>query len=265
MFPLDYAWADTSWSYPFTALSSNSRGFGYDSEGEWHNGIDFTPGNGTPVHAIAAGSVAVAGWRSDFGYHVVIDHRPALAMCSVYGHMQAGSLTGESSVAPGEQLGLVGSTGNSSGPHLHLALSTSGYYGGYIDPALAPALIHTRPLAGTTNPPQAEEQDMATDLIYYAASGNYTTVASTTASGAVHPGGTAVVYRSMWYQECVGAPLFPLSNGVTYEGSPMAKEYVAFAGSRTKTTGWACDCTAQELGKLIEMRGTTTRPIGNFL
>jgi murein DD-endopeptidase MepM/ murein hydrolase activator NlpD len=89
-----------------------------------HKGVDFAPGMGAPVQAIADGVVRYAE-ESDFGLgvHVIIDHMiDGHLVSSVYGHMQFGSLkvAQGQTVKVGDQLGGVGSTGASTGPHLHL-------------------------------------------------------------------------------------------------------------------------------------------------
>lgn len=95
-----------------------------------HRGVDFGPGAGSPIAAIADGVVTVA--RSDpggLGVHVIVRHTINGAVVdSVYGHMRSGSTTvavGDS-VTRGEVLGLVGSTGASTGDHLHLEIRPDG-------------------------------------------------------------------------------------------------------------------------------------------
>ncbi|MCU1424507.1 MAG: hypothetical protein JWM51_798 [Microbacteriaceae bacterium] len=89
-----------------------------------HKGLDFTPGAGTPVSAIADGVVrAVKSSSGGFGTHVIIDHNiGGKAVSSTYAHMQAGSvpLSEGATVSVGTIVGRVGSTGASTGAHLHL-------------------------------------------------------------------------------------------------------------------------------------------------
>jgi murein DD-endopeptidase MepM/ murein hydrolase activator NlpD len=97
----------------------------------FHKGLDMNPGAGTPIHAIAAGTVrlAVAYDNGGLGVHVIIDHRVGgRLVSSQYGHMQEGSLTVRQgqSVAVGQVLGKVGSTGQSTGPHLHFEILLDG-------------------------------------------------------------------------------------------------------------------------------------------
>jgi murein DD-endopeptidase MepM/ murein hydrolase activator NlpD len=96
----------------------------------FHEGVDFTPGGGTPIQAIADGVVStVADFSWGLGEHVIIDHHiNGQLIQSVYGHMQLGSVrmkVGEH-VKVGDIVGLVGSTGASTGNHLHLEIHVNG-------------------------------------------------------------------------------------------------------------------------------------------
>jgi murein DD-endopeptidase MepM/ murein hydrolase activator NlpD len=122
--------------WPFPGSTRLSDGFGPRAapcEGcsTFHKGLDLLPGEGTPVHAIANGVVREVSAYDDggLGVHVVLDHTvDGRLVSSVYAHFQAGSLAvgvGES-VAVGQQLGTVGTTGQSTGPHLHLEILLDG-------------------------------------------------------------------------------------------------------------------------------------------
>ena len=95
-----------------------------------HQGLDFNPGAGAPIHSIADGVVSlVENSGSGLGSHVVIDHVVnGQKVQSVYGHLRYGSIL----VAEGQRLtvgqviGAVGSTGASTGPHLHLEIHLRG-------------------------------------------------------------------------------------------------------------------------------------------
>jgi murein DD-endopeptidase MepM/ murein hydrolase activator NlpD len=94
-----------------------------------HQGYDFLPGAGTPVLNIADGVVTAVGERSgSLGVHVEIQHViDGETVTSTYSHLAAGSMTlvlGQE-VARGTQVGLVGSTGASTGPHLHFQIINS--------------------------------------------------------------------------------------------------------------------------------------------
>ena len=90
-----------------------------------HRGIDLLPGAGTPIYAIADGVVSNVheGWG--YGNHVFIDHViDGERVTSLYAHMQDGSspLTAGQAISRGDFVGLVGSTGAVTAPHLHLEI-----------------------------------------------------------------------------------------------------------------------------------------------
>jgi murein DD-endopeptidase MepM/ murein hydrolase activator NlpD len=96
-----------------------------------HEGVDYDAGNGAPVHAIAAGVVVETnnpGWAA-LGIHVAIQHViEGQTITSAYGHMQVGSMplrVGDT-VFAGELIGRVGSTGASTGAHLHFEIRAGG-------------------------------------------------------------------------------------------------------------------------------------------
>jgi murein DD-endopeptidase MepM/ murein hydrolase activator NlpD len=97
----------------------------------YHEGVDFDPGNGAPIHAIAAGVVVETNspGYSALGVHVAIQHLiDGQTIVSAYGHMQTGSMhlkVGDH-VTVGQVIGLVGSTGASTGPHLHFEIRAGG-------------------------------------------------------------------------------------------------------------------------------------------
>jgi len=108
-----------------------SSPFGYryhPIDGEWkgHSGVDLAASEGTPVLAAADGTVAYAGWISGYGNACIIDHGGGIT--TLYGHMLDGSPTVSAgdSLIQGYQIGSVGSTGNSTGPHLHFEVRLSG-------------------------------------------------------------------------------------------------------------------------------------------
>jgi murein DD-endopeptidase MepM/ murein hydrolase activator NlpD len=90
-----------------------------------NSGVDLVPGAGTPIAAIADGTVVQAGFFGDLGEHVMIRHDvDGQVVTSVYGHMIAGSmrLAVGDRVARGEIVGRVGDTGESTGAHLHFGI-----------------------------------------------------------------------------------------------------------------------------------------------
>ncbi|KUF08189.1 M23 family metallopeptidase [Leucobacter sp. G161] len=105
---------------------------GYWVSTEWwgyygHTGIDLAIGQGTPVYAAASGTVSFSGWAGEFSYGNMarIDHGGGVS--TLYGHMQFTPSVGLGQpVSAGQIIGLVGSTGNSTGPHLHFETLVGG-------------------------------------------------------------------------------------------------------------------------------------------
>ncbi|MEV0410744.1 LysM peptidoglycan-binding domain-containing M23 family metallopeptidase [Streptomyces sp. NPDC050448] len=98
----------------------------------YHTGVDFIASSGTTVRAVGAGTVVSAGWGGAYGNEVVIRH--ADGKYSQYGHLSQLSVSVGQSVTAGQTIGLSGSTGNSTGPHLHFEIRTGPSYGSDIDP-----------------------------------------------------------------------------------------------------------------------------------
>lgn len=93
-----------------------------------HVGVDFAASRGTPVKSIADGRIVTAGWCGELGNCVRIQHRGDLV--SIYGHLSRLSPDARAGryVGMGEVIGYVGSTGLSTGPHLHFGLEKDGRY-----------------------------------------------------------------------------------------------------------------------------------------
>ncbi|WP_412076109.1 peptidoglycan DD-metalloendopeptidase family protein [Streptomyces xanthophaeus] len=98
----------------------------------YHTGVDFIARSGTTVKAVGAGTVVSAGWSGSYGNEVVIRH--ADGNYSQYAHLSSLSVSSGQSVTAGQRIGLSGSTGNSTGPHLHFEIRTSPSYGSDMDP-----------------------------------------------------------------------------------------------------------------------------------
>ncbi|MGW5735745.1 MULTISPECIES: peptidoglycan DD-metalloendopeptidase family protein [Streptomyces] len=90
----------------------------------YHTGTDFPAPQGTSVAATKAGKVVQASWAGAYGNQVVIDHGNGVR--SSYAHLSAFSVAVGASVSQGQQIGNVGTTGNSTGPHLHLEFRMNG-------------------------------------------------------------------------------------------------------------------------------------------
>ena len=95
-----------------------------------HYGVDFAGSLGNAIYAVDAGTVVYAGWN-DWGYGnmIILDHGNGWQ--SLYGHLSQINVSCGQSVGQGDIIGLMGSTGHSTGPHLHFELS---YNGTYINP-----------------------------------------------------------------------------------------------------------------------------------
>jgi murein DD-endopeptidase MepM/ murein hydrolase activator NlpD len=127
--------------WPIAPSSDISSGFGWRvAPCSWgcssdHQGVDFDPGYGTAIHVIADGVVVESGSDGGLGQHVVVQHEiDGVMVQSVYGHMIYGSQTVRvgDAVTRGDVLGDVGSTGLSTGPHLHFEIRPGG--GAAIEP-----------------------------------------------------------------------------------------------------------------------------------
>ncbi|WP_434599304.1 M23 family metallopeptidase [Streptomyces sp. A5-4] len=129
--------ASTASSSGFTApvsagITTSYRASGGSWSSGYHTGVDFSASSGTSVKAVGAGTVVSAGWSGSYGNEVVIQHNDG--RYSQYAHLSSLSVSSGQSVTGGTQIGLSGSTGNSTGPHLHFEIRTGPSYGSDIDP-----------------------------------------------------------------------------------------------------------------------------------
>jgi murein DD-endopeptidase MepM/ murein hydrolase activator NlpD len=92
--------------------------------GRMHEGIDIGVGYGTPIHAAAAGRVIYCGWEEGYGNLVVLDHGNGIA--TAYAHQSSIAVSCGQDVSQGQVIGYVGSTGHSTGPHLHFEVRVNG-------------------------------------------------------------------------------------------------------------------------------------------
>ncbi|MFD3752801.1 transglycosylase family protein [Streptomyces cyaneofuscatus] len=113
-----------------------STGTAYRQAGSWssgyHTGVDFPVPTGTSVKAVAPGRVVSSGWAGAYGYEVVIRHEDG--KYSQYAHLSALHVREGQSVSGGQRIARSGSTGNSTGPHLHFEVRLGPGYGSDIDP-----------------------------------------------------------------------------------------------------------------------------------
>jgi hypothetical protein len=93
---------------------------------KWHHGQDFSTPYGTEVYATGSGKVIKSGWDGGFGNCIVIDH--GYGYQSTYGHLSNMKVTVGMNVKRGDLIGLTGSTGTSSGPHLHYQIDLYGQH-----------------------------------------------------------------------------------------------------------------------------------------
>lgn len=89
-----------------------------------HTGTDIVAPSGTKIHAAGAGVVIIAGWNTAYGNMVIIDHGGGVS--SLYGHQSSLNVTEGQSVQANQVIGYVGSTGWSTGPHLHFEVREGG-------------------------------------------------------------------------------------------------------------------------------------------
>ena len=119
-----------SWPLPSNQnkITSKHGNRTYKIWGKWvtdyHRGIDISCPTGTPVYAGADGVVDIAGWNNSYGYYVVISHGSGYT--TLYAHNSQLLVKQGQRVTRGQQIAKSGSTGNSSGPHLHLEISIKG-------------------------------------------------------------------------------------------------------------------------------------------
>ncbi|QTE02266.1 M23 family metallopeptidase [Streptomyces cyanogenus] len=98
----------------------------------YHTGVDFVVPTGTPLKAVAAGTVVSAGWGGAYGNQVVLKLNDG--HYAQYAHLSQLSVSAGQTVTAGRQVGLSGATGNVTGPHLHFEIRTTPDYGSDVDP-----------------------------------------------------------------------------------------------------------------------------------
>lgn len=119
----------TSGGYISSSFGGRANPFGGYGR-DWHPGIDITTDYGEPVYASAAGYVQQAGWYGGYGIYARINHDYGYQ--TAYGHMSRVVCRAGQYVKKGEIIGYVGSTGYSTGPHLHFEVI---HYGEQVDPS----------------------------------------------------------------------------------------------------------------------------------
>ena len=120
---------EQGYQYPVPGYTGIIAGFGwYDPWNTgvqtWHSGLDFPAPTGTPVVAIAGGIVTISGWDRYFGNYIEIRHPNG--DISLYAHNSKLLVSKGETVKQGQEICLVGATGNATGPHCHLELHING-------------------------------------------------------------------------------------------------------------------------------------------
>ncbi|MGH9119291.1 MAG: M23 family metallopeptidase, partial [Acidimicrobiales bacterium] len=120
--------ASTELSNPLARMAITS-GFGWRVHpiygiSRFHAGIDLDADTGDAIFAAGRGLVVAAGWRGGYGNCVIIDHGGGIG--TLYGHMSSIGVSTGQTVGQGERVGAVGSTGASTGPHLHFEVRVYG-------------------------------------------------------------------------------------------------------------------------------------------
>lgn len=112
---------------PTGRLSWPTRGVITTYYSGWHPGIDIAAAGGTPIGAADGGAVTFAGWDSTgYGYRVVVSHGNGYS--TTYNHLSVISVRPGQGVGKGQTIGRMGSTGRSTGPHLHFEVVRNGVF-----------------------------------------------------------------------------------------------------------------------------------------
>ncbi len=128
--PFPVKGATGSYIYPVSGFVITSP-YGY-RRGSFHHGVDLALASGNPIVAADGGTVVFAGWKSSiYGYAVEIDHGDGVL--TRYAHCSKVSVSVGQAVSKGEEIAKVGSTGRSSGPHVHFEIRFDGVAANPID------------------------------------------------------------------------------------------------------------------------------------
>ena len=128
---VSYGYPTLPFDYVSPVSGMTSSGFGYRmhplrNEVLFHYGTDFAAWTGTEILAFAGGTVGMVGWDAGYGNYIIVQHTGGWR--TLYAHCSAVYVTGGDAVSAGQCIGLVGATGNVTGPHLHLELTCDGVY-----------------------------------------------------------------------------------------------------------------------------------------
>lgn len=132
--PGDRSLAPARWTQPLRRRAKVTMR--YRVRGNWlvgyHTGVDLAVPRGTPVYAVGSGVVVLASWSGSYGKAVTIKLSDSHYV--VYGHLNRISVTRGAKVRAGTRIGSSGSTGRTTGPHLHFEVRARRQYGSDIDP-----------------------------------------------------------------------------------------------------------------------------------
>ena len=109
---------------PITGTISSRFGASSSIRSGAHTGLDIASSSGSPIKAAGSGTVSFAGWKGSYGNLLVITHSNGVQ--TYYGHCSKLYVSSGQSVSQGQTVAAVGSTGNSTGPHLHFEIRVNG-------------------------------------------------------------------------------------------------------------------------------------------
>ena len=124
---ISYAIADLggiTFINPVSGIITSRFGVSSSIRSSYHTGLDIGASTGTPIAAAASGTVAFSGWKGSYGKMITIDHGNGVV--TYYAHCNALYKNVGDVVQQGEIIAAVGSTGNSTGPHLHIEVRVNG-------------------------------------------------------------------------------------------------------------------------------------------
>ncbi|MFY9225507.1 MAG: M23 family metallopeptidase [Blastocatellia bacterium] len=141
--------------FPLKGLISSI--YGEKRRGHRHKGIDIAAATGTPIYPAAEGKVVFSGWQSGYGNTLIIEHKDG--QLSRYAHAQRLFVSEGDSVSVNDTIALVGSTGRSTGPHLHFELTDS--FGNQLNPL---KVLYKRNLLATDEQTETTEESIVSNV-----------------------------------------------------------------------------------------------------
>lgn len=180
-----------------------------------HKGVDIANSQGTPIVAAADGRVIFAGMNGSYGNHIKIKHRGG-DYVTTYSHLNSITVKNKQQVVAGNKIGAMGSTGNSTGPHLHFEVLKNN---AYVDPATVVPGLSGGSSTATVNNTQAESPETA---------GNKDTAAEgSVGSASGNSNGSSALAQALGF----AASDFSMLGGVPSNVTPL----VAITGQQTSS------------------------------